>query len=124
MIIVDTSVWIDHLRSPDATLSVALTETRVLQHPFVTAELALGSLANREEFLALLQCLPQAEIVDEGTLLAFVDDHDLAGTGLGAVDAYLLASAVLFEQRELMTNDRRLSDQARRLGVEAGGHNA
>lgn len=97
MIIVDTSVWIDHLRSTDADLVVALTEGRVAHHPFVTAELALGTMARRGELVAMLGLLPQADVVTNSVLIDYVERCDLGGTGLGMVDAHLLASAAAGE---------------------------
>lgn len=117
MILVDSSIWIDHLRSANAVLAVALTEGRVVQHPFVTAELALGSLARRDRFVGMLGLLPPAPVVEHAMLLGFVTEHRLFGTGLGMVDAHLLASATQGEGARLWTTDKRLGEQADRLGL-------
>lgn len=117
MILVDSSIWIDHLRSANAALAVALAEGGVVQHPFVTAELALGSLAQRDRFVGMLGLLPPAPVVDQTMLLGFVTEQRLFGTGLGMVDAHLLASATHGEGARLWTNDRRLAEQADRLGL-------
>lgn len=115
MILVDSSIWISHLRGANAALALALAEGLVAQHPFVTAELALGSLADRDRFVAMLDLLPTAPTVDQSVLLAFIADHRLFGTGLGMVDAHLLASAAL-QGAKLWTADKRLAEQADRLG--------
>ncbi len=118
MILVDTSVWIDHLRAADPELSGLLVEEQVLCHPFVVGELACGALKRRAEVLALLRSLPHAPVVDQDEVLTFIDAHALMGSGLGWVDAHLLASVYLAGER-LWTNDQRLARAARRLGVAA-----
>lgn len=115
MILVDSSVWIDHLRSNVEALNQALYEGRVIQHPFVTAELALGSLANRQQIIAHLSALQQIEPVGGDELLAFIDSTQLAGAGIGLVDAHLLAAAYAGDH-QLWTSDKRLRAQAERLG--------
>lgn len=117
MILVDSSIWIDHLRSANAALAVALAEGRIVQHPFVTAELALGSLAQRERFIGMLGLLPAVPPVEQSALLGFVGEHRLFGTGLGMVDAHLLAAAARVDGAGLWTNDKRLAEQADRLGL-------
>lgn len=117
MILIDSSIWIDHLRGASSVLAIALADGRVVQHPFVTAELALGSLAQRDRFVAMLGLLPAAPIVEQPALLSFVTEHRLFGTGLGMVDAHLLASATHAEGARLWTNDKRLAGQAERLGL-------
>jgi len=121
MILVDTSIWIDHLRSADAALTSALEEKRVLSHPFVTGEIALGSLRSRELVLSLLRQLPSAQVATNDETLAFVDAHRLAGTGIGLVDAHLLASVALTQGARLWTRDRRLGDVAAHLKVGVKG---
>lgn len=117
MILVDSSIWIDHLRGANAVLAVALAEGRIVQHPFVTAELALGSLAQRDRFIGMLGLLPAAPVVEQSALLGFVMQHRLFGTGLGMVDAHLLASAAHDDEARLWTKDKRLADRAGRLGL-------
>lgn len=118
MILVDTSVWIDHLRSADSHLAGLLLEEQALCHPFVVGELACGAMKRRVEVLGLLRSLPRAPVVDDEEVLAFIDTHALMGSGLGWVDVHLLASVCLAGQR-LRTHDRRLAKAARRLGVNA-----
>ena len=118
MILVDTSVWVNHLRVADRQLAGLLLEEAVLCHPFVVGELACGALGRRSEVLGLLRSLPQAPVVDQHEVLAFVEAHTLMGSGLGWVDVHLLASAALAREG-FWTRDRRLAEAARRLGVAA-----
>ena len=118
MILVDTSVWVDHWRRGNARLSALLEEELVLLHPFVVGELALGHLRQRSEILGLLSELPQADAAQHGEVLEFVERHRLAGSGVGWVDAHLLASAAL-SHASLWTLDRRLVRAAARLALSA-----
>lgn len=118
MILVDTSVWIDHLRRGSARLEVVLLDGRAASHPFVLGELALGRLSRRREILGLLSELPQVQVATHGEVLALVERHALAGTGIGWVDAHLLAAAAL-SRASLWTLDRRLGAVAARLGLSA-----
>lgn len=118
MILVDTSVWVDHLRVADRQLAGLLLEESVLCHPFVLGELACGMLNRRSEVVGLLRNLTQAPVVEHEEVLAFVEAHALMGSGLGWVDVHLLASATLAGER-FWTRDRRLAQAARRLGVAA-----
>lgn len=118
MILVDTSVWIDHLRTANRQLTGFLLEELVLCHPFVVGELACGALKRRAEILALLRNLPHAPVVDYEEILSFIEAHALMGSGLGWVDVHLLASVCLAGKR-LWTRDHRLDQAARRLGVAA-----
>lgn len=116
MILVDTSVWIDHLRRGNDRLATLLEAGEVLGHPFVTGELACGSLRNRREILSLLDELPQAGLADHREVMLFVESHRVMGRGLGYVDVHLLASVVLDGAR-IWTLDKRLAVTAGRLGV-------
>jgi predicted nucleic acid-binding protein len=118
LILVDTSVWVDHLRRGNARLSALLEEGLVLLHPFVVGELALGHLRQRSEILELLSELSQADAAQHGEVLEFVERHGLAGSGVGWVDAHLLASAALI-RASLWTLDRRLVRAAVRLALSA-----
>jgi predicted nucleic acid-binding protein len=118
MILVDTSVWVDHLRLGDKTLAGLLDAGRTLAHPFVIGELALGNLRRRELVLAFLQDLPQALVADNQEMLHFIDLHGLSGLGIGYVDAHLLAAAQL-TGAHLWTRDRRLRSIAERSGLAA-----
>ena len=116
MILADTSVWVDHLRHGNVRLEALLREARVVGHPFVTGELALGHLRRRAEILALLASLPQASSAEHEEVLRFVAAHALAGSGLGWVDVQLLCAAAL-DRSKLWTLDRRLAAVATRLGL-------
>lgn len=107
MILVDRSVWVDHLRASDP----------VLAHPFVTGELALGNLRQRDLVLDSLQNLPQARMASEPEVLAFITQSELFGLGIGYVDAHLLAATRLTSDAGLWTRDKRLLGAAERLGI-------
>ena len=92
MVLVDTSVWIDHFRYSDAELVSLLNRSRVLMHPFVLGELACGNLVNRAEILNLLANMPQLPIMDDTFVLSFIEQHTLTGKGIGYIDVHLLAS--------------------------------
>ncbi len=118
MILVDTSVWIDHLRKGDPELASLLNEGMVLCHPFVIGELACGNLKNRHEILSLLEALPTATVASHEEVLHLVSDRKLHGKGLGWIDTHLLASALLFKST-LWTRDRTLAAAARALETGA-----
>lgn len=108
MILVDTSVWVDHLRRGDAQLAELLEGAAVITHPFIVGEIACGSLADRRTVLELLQDLPMATVAEAGEILGFIERHRLHGKGIGYVDAHLLASVALTDGAALWTRDRRL----------------
>jgi len=116
MILIDTSVWVDHFRKGVARLERLLVDDHVLCHPFVIGELACGNLRNRIEVIALLGQLAPAEPADDAEVLEFVERNRLYGSGLGWVDAHLLASTVL-SGALLWTLDRRLQRAAGSLRV-------
>ncbi len=117
MILVDTSVWVDHLRVGNASLATLLADGRVLTHPFIIGELALGSLRQRGAVLADLSDLPEVVVATDAEVLTFIEDHAIFGRGVGYVDAHLLAAARLTAGAVLWTNDRRLHDVAEALGL-------
>ena len=117
MILVDTSVWVDHLRNGDATLAGELDRGTVVIHPFVVGELACGNLHNRGVVLELLQRLPTAPVATHPEVLAFIEARDLMGRGIGYVDAHLLAATALGADMRLWSRDKRLAEVARTLGV-------
>ena len=119
MILVDSSIWIDHLHHSDAALSALLAEARVCTHPMVVGELALGSLRDRATVLGLLSNLPGTPSANHDEVLALVDAHRLYGVGLSLVDAHLLAALRLSPADKLWTRDRRLGVAAEQLGVSA-----
>ena len=117
MILVDTSVWVDHLRQGDAALAGLLNAGRVLAHPFVTGELALGSLGQRAVVLGALEALPQAPLATHLEIMRFIDTHALYNLGVGYVDAHLLAATRLTPGASLWTRDKRLAAVATRLNL-------
>ncbi len=114
VILVDTSVWVDHFRRGNPALKELLHDERVLGHSFVVGELACGNLKNREEILGLLATLPQATRAQDSEVLHLIDTERLAGKGLGLIDAHLLASARLSDC-SLWTLDKALQKAAARL---------
>jgi len=118
MILVDTSVWIDHLRRGNDRLRELLEEGEVLSHPFVLGELACGNLKNRDEILELLASLPEAGIAEQHEVLHVIARHRLPGRGVGWVDAHLLTAALLNRSR-LWTLDKPLAKAARSLKIDA-----
>lgn len=122
MILVDTSVWINHLRNNDPHLVRLLTGNSVLGHLFVRGELALGHLRQREAILAALDNLPQASIAFADEVNVFIEQHALFGLGIGLIDAHLLASTRLSGNTRLWTQDKRLLAAALRLNLAASVH--
>lgn len=122
MIIVDTSIWIDHLRVGHHGLDRLLETGRILGHPWVIGQIALGHLTRRREVIGLMRSLPQAVVATADEVLTLVDEHQLYGSGIGYVDAQLLASTRLTADARLWTRDGRLATAAKRLGcaVAAG----
>lgn len=116
MILVDTSIWIDHLRAEHSTLVDLLERGLVLAHPWVIGEIALGHLAQRRKVIGLLSSLPRATVASSAEILTLVDGHQLYGLGIGYVDAQLLAATQLTVEAQLWTTDRRLATAAARLG--------
>ena len=117
--LVDTSVWIDHLRHGDSELAAALGAGHVDMHPFVVGEVACGNLRARTEVLGLLLALPPIAVATDNEVLFFIDEHELmgrGGVGIGYVDAHLLASARLGGVM-LWTRDKRLHATAAELGL-------
>jgi predicted nucleic acid-binding protein len=119
VILVDTSVWVEHLRAGEERLTALLDAGEVLAHPFVIGELTLGNLRQREAFLRALRRLPKAAVVADEEVLRFIDRQGLFGRGIGYVDAHLLAAARLTAGARLWTRDQRLQAVAAELGLAA-----
>jgi predicted nucleic acid-binding protein len=117
VILVDTSVWVDHLRERNQSLSDLLDAGRVLSHAFVIGELALGRIGQRGVILSAFQGLPQSEVATSQELLHFIEEQRLFGLGIGYVDVHLLAAVRLTAGASLWTRDRRLHAVAERLGL-------
>ncbi len=120
MILVDTSVWVDHLRRADPEMVDLLERGQVLMHPFVVGEIACGSLSDRELTLELLQQLPMAAVAEADEALGFIELRRLHGQGIGYVDVHLLASTALNAGSALWTRDKRLNEAAEALGCAHG----
>ena len=119
MILVDTSIWIDHLRSADAKLQTLLQNDQVVTHPFIRLELALGSIASREKVLADLALLPQAPVVASEELFSLIEHKMLYRTGIDLTDLQLVSCALLDRSISIWTRDRRLGEIAHELGLRA-----
>lgn len=116
MILVDTSVWVEHLRRGLPRVAALLQEEKVLIHPWVIGELACGNLHNRGEVLELLQGLPAAVVASDREVLLLIEQDQLMGRGIGYVDAHLLAATKL-SHCQLWTQDRRLAALAQDRGL-------
>jgi predicted nucleic acid-binding protein len=119
MILVDTSIWIDHIRSAVPPLKDLLQRRRVLSHPVVIGELALGRSKREADIIRELSLMPQTDIATHDEALLFIRENRLGGSGIGYADSQLLASISLTPGAGLWTRDRRLLAAARRLGLDA-----
>jgi predicted nucleic acid-binding protein len=118
MVLVDTSIWIDHLNKPTATLAMLLANRDVLIHPLVIGEIAMGSLKGRTQFLRYLQKLPKAQAARDAEVLSFIEAEALYSLGIGYIDAHLLAASRLVPGTRLWTRDKRLDAVAEALGLK------
>ena len=114
MVLVDTSVWVSHLRAGNPGLASLLEDAEVVCHPYVIGELACGNLKNRKDILSLLDALPVAPVITQDEFMHFLETQKLAGKGVGFVDVHLLASARL-SRITIWTQDGKLRDCARQL---------
>ena len=117
MILVDTSIWVDHLRSEDVRLARLLDDRQISTHAFVIGELAVGNLRNRDEVLLMLSLLPVANVASHEEVLEFISNFSLAGQGLGYIDVHLLAAVRLTPGTLLWSKDIRLVAAAERLAL-------
>jgi predicted nucleic acid-binding protein len=120
VILIDTSVWVDHFRASNSILGGLLEKGAALTHPFVIGELALGNLRQRGFILRMLSRLPGAIVATDAEVLRFIDYNSLFGRGVGYVDIHLLAAVRLTAGSQLWTFDKRLKDVAVQLGMAAG----
>jgi predicted nucleic acid-binding protein len=121
MILVDTSVWIDHFRRADRQLARLLENSEVATHPFVIGEIAVGSLKNRKLVLSGLADLPSVIAADDDEVLALIDNAALAGSRINYLDAHLLASARLTAGAKIWTRDKSLRKAAAALNLTFSG---
>jgi predicted nucleic acid-binding protein len=119
LILADTSVWIDHFRSGNAEMREQLTQGNIVIHPFIVAELALGSLRERAKTIALLDLLPQVRVAQIGEVRLMIEARHLDSLGIGLIDAHLIASVFLDSSTRLWTRDKRLRKAAEGLGIHA-----
>jgi predicted nucleic acid-binding protein len=117
MILIDTSVWVDHLRAGDKRLATLLNSGMVLAHPFVVGELALENLRQREVILTAMSDLPRASVATDAEVLDFIHRYALFGRGVGYIDVHLLAAVQLTADAALWTSDKRLHGVAVELGL-------
>jgi len=120
VILADTSVWIDHLRSENKAMRTHLNQGRIVIHPFIIAELALGCLQDRAKTLALLDLLPQVRVAQLKEVRLTIETRRLYGLGIGLTDAHLIASVFINPPTLLWTRDKRLRRVAEALGIHAG----
>jgi predicted nucleic acid-binding protein len=116
MVLVDTSIWVAHLRNGNRQIEKLLMDAEVICHPFIIGELACGNITNRNEILSLLKSLPSAPVLDFDEFLFFIDEHQLMRIGIGFVDVHILASAKLAGTL-LWTADKKLNSAATNLSL-------
>ena len=119
MILADTSVWVDHFRSGDDELRKQLINQHIVMHPFIVAELALGSLPQRAKTLSFLEQLPSLTVARLDEVQQLIEVRSLYSRGIGLIDTHLIASVFLNPSTVLWTRDKRLSDIAKTLGIHA-----
>jgi predicted nucleic acid-binding protein len=120
LILADTSIWVDHLRSGNKELGKLLNRGQIVIHPFIIAELALGSLRGRMQTLALLDRLPQVRVAQLSEVRLMIEARRLYSLGIGLIDAHLIASVFINLPTLLWTRDKRLRKAAEGLGIHAG----
>lgn len=119
MFLADTSIWIDHLNGGDAPLEDALNKREVICHPYIVAEIALGSLKNRNGILRSLDELPSAKVATIEEVRALIENHKIFSRGIGLIDCHLIASALLTNGAKIWTRDKRLHAVASELNIVA-----
>jgi predicted nucleic acid-binding protein len=119
LILADTSIWIDHLRSGNKQMRQHLDQGQIVIHPFIIAELALGSLQDRVKTLALLDLLPQVRVAQLSEVRQMIEARRLYSLGIGLTDAHLIASVFINSSTLLWTRDRRLRKAAEAFGIHA-----
>jgi len=121
VILIDASVWIDHIRTAESVISELVNARKVLCHPFVIGEVGTGQFRNRRLFLSDLEKLRAAELANDDEVMALIERHGLFGRGIGYIDAHLLASAFLTPEAKLWTRDKRLREAAKEMELAAEG---
>ena len=121
MVLVDTSVWVDHFRYGNTDLENQLNDGGVACHRFIIGELACGNLSNRAEILSLLKALPPAEHAEHAEVMHSIENYKLMGKGLGYIDMHLIASAIL-SKVPIWTLDKKLKAVSSKLGLHYQHH--
>jgi predicted nucleic acid-binding protein len=117
MILADTSIWVDHLRSSDPEMEQRLGRGQIVMHPFIVAEIALGSLRNRRKRLDELEALLEVNVAQLGEVRHMIEAHALYSKGIGLTDAHLIASCLMTPGTQLWTRDSALKNVARTLRI-------
>lgn len=117
MILADTSIWVDHLRSPDPRMQFLLSRGKIAMHPCVVAELALGSMKNRQQKLNAMDSLRKTKVAQLSEVRRMIEAHALYTKGIGLTDAHLVASCLLTPGMKLWTRDAALERVAKSLGI-------
>lgn len=120
MILADTAIWIGHFRADEPEMRSQLGRGNIAMHPFIVAELALGSLRNRDRTLGMLDRLPQVRVAQLSEVRQMIEAHSLYSKGIGLIDAHLVASTLISPPARLWTRDKRLLAVASTLGIDAG----
>ena len=119
MILADTTVWVDHFRAANDKLRELLENERIVMHPFIVAELALGSLKQRRVQLEALDDMPAVPVAQLREVRQMIETRSLYSRGIGLTDAHLIASCLIHPPTRLWTNNKRLAEIAETLGIAA-----
>ncbi|MGD0789439.1 MAG: type II toxin-antitoxin system VapC family toxin [Terracidiphilus sp.] len=119
MILADTSIWVDHLCNGDAEMARLLGAGQIVMHPFIVAEIALGSLHNRRKRLAEMEALLEVRVAQLNEVRHMIEAHTLYSKGIGLTDAHLIASCLMTPGTQLWTRDGSLHKVAQTLGIQA-----
>ena len=117
MIVPDTNIWIDHLRRPDDLFTALIIQKQVRLHPYVLGEISLGLQGSARKFIELFGEVTPTPVAKSDEILAVIEKRKLYGTGIGYVDAHILAATLLQQEGKLWTRDKKLEVQAKRLGI-------
>ena len=117
MILVDTSIWIDHFAKADPVLALLISDNKIVQHPYVSGEILVGNPHRRDALSLFLRMMPRIEPVTEEEFHSFLDESELFGSGLGFVDIHLIAAATAIPDTVIWTRDRRMLEQIQRFNM-------
>jgi predicted nucleic acid-binding protein len=119
VILADTGVWIDYFRRGNQEMQRLLNNAQITMHPFIAAELALGSLHDRQRTLTELERLSPVRVARSSEVRHMIEHHSLYSRGIGLIDAFLMASCLITQPTQLWTRDNKLGSVARNLGISA-----